>query len=434
LTNNLLLRLRLQRGLTQEELSERSGISVRTIRNLERGQIARPRRSSVDMLLAVLDPELQPDQRARLADELGVPSGLGPEWTEPGGPGAATWRGSRPPRTSLIGREHEVEQLGGLVMANQVVVVTGPGGVGKSRVALAVAESVAHLLADGVAVVEMGRIPTEQHLDTESATELALKAVCGLLEEGARPTGQRLLLVLDNAEHLPRTTALLVERLLSDYRAVHLLITSRRPPKLHGAGIWELAPLSCAAAVELMVQRLRTSCPTLDLSEDLAQVEELCRQLDGLPRLVEFAAHRLRLVSLSTLLSDSRAMKLLGSSDLSALPHQRTLEASVRWSLDLLDERHHSFLSRLARRPEGIRLNTDDQGPDAGGLSSAEVELLADLADSSLLQVDRGREYQYRLLHHVQAFLAEAPGPVPVPVLVGAGSEERCVPAGRRRP
>ncbi|QMU77041.1 XRE family transcriptional regulator [Streptacidiphilus sp. PB12-B1b] len=420
--------MRLQRGLTQEELSEHSGISVRTIRNLERGQIARPRRSSVDMLLAVLDPELRPDQRATLVDELGVPSALDPEWTQPTGRGAGVWRGSRPPRTSLIGREHEVEQLGGLVMANQVVVVTGPGGVGKSRVALAVAESVGHRLADGVAVVEMGRIPTEQHLDSESATELALKAVGGLLENGPGPAGGRLLLVLDNAEHLPRTTALLVERLLSDYRAVHLLITSRRPPKLHGAGIWELAPLSCEAAVELMVQRLRTSCPTLDLSEDLSQVAELCRQLDGLPRLVEFAAHRLRLVSLATLLSDSRAKNLLGSSDLAALPHQRTLEASVRWSLELLDERHQSFLSRLARRPEGIRLDADDEAAGAGaaGLSSTEVELLADLADSSLLQVDRGRQYQYRLLRHVQALLAAGPEPV----LVGAGREEHRVPAG----
>ncbi|MBC3840109.1 helix-turn-helix domain-containing protein [Streptacidiphilus sp. 4-A2] len=264
--NNLLRQLRLQSGYTQEELSERSGISVRTIRNLERGQIRRPRRSSVDMLLAILDPALRQELRARSADEPGTASGGAAEWLRLVGPGRVDWRGSRPPRPSVAAREFEIGQLGKLVTDHQVVVLTGPGGVGKTRVALAVAESVGHLFADGVAVAELGRIPGEQHLDSASVMDLALGAVVELLEREPKPSGHRLLLVLDSTEHLPRTTALLVERLLGEYPELHILITSRRPPRVRGASVREIAPLPPEAAVDLLVQRLRTGYSVLDLS------------------------------------------------------------------------------------------------------------------------------------------------------------------------
>jgi transcriptional regulator with XRE-family HTH domain len=383
--NDQLARLRVKSGLTQEELSERSGVSVRTIRNLERGQVRKPRRSSVDLLLTVLGPDLRPEL-----------TGLG----------SGAWRGPRPPRTSLVGRSGEVEQLAGLVAKNQVVVISGPGGVGKSRVALAVAEDMRHWFADGVAVVEMGQIPAEHRSDSQPARRLAPSLVLDVLAGDPRPVDHNLLLVLDNTEHLPLTTAMLVERLLDEYPSLHILITTRRPPKLHGAGIWEIPPLPGSQAVDLLLQRVRTTCPTLDLSGESMRTAALCQQLDGIPRLIEFAAHLLRLVSLPTLLADDRATRLLGSADFAVLPHQRTLADSLRWSLSLLDERQRNFLTRLARFP-GLTHPATGEG----------VELLAELADASLLQVVRGSQYEYRMMRHVRAFLVDCLEPVAVAAL-----------------
>ncbi|MFI7236907.1 ATP-binding protein [Streptomyces cyaneofuscatus] len=378
--------LRIQRGLTQEELSHQSGVSVRTIRNIECGLIERPRRNSVDRLLAVLDPE-QKHLRRVTTDKVQ--------------PGTGAWRGPRPPHTSLVGREEDVRELGELALANRVVMVTGPGGVGKSRVALTAAENVGPRFSDGVAVVEMGRVPREQDLDAESAVKHALEAVHGLLNG---EDGPGLLLVLDNTEHLASTVPVLVDRLLNDHPTLHVLITSRRAAPLYGARIWELGLLSGEAAVQLLTDRIGMSCPTLDISDDLPRLTELARQLDCLPQLLEFAAHRLRTTPLSTLLSHHYGMKLLGSTDSSALPHQRSAQDSLQWSLDLLDERHQEVLMRLAQRTESFSF-------DAGGTVEDEfttletMDLLANLADASLLQVNRGRSYEYRMLRHVKAFL-----------------------------
>ncbi|GAA2018240.1 hypothetical protein GCM10009839_12980 [Catenulispora yoronensis] len=384
--------LRIQRGLTQEELSYRSGVSVRTIRNVECGLIERPRRKSVDLLLDVLDPEHRHVHRAPL-DRIR--------------PGTGAWRGPRPPHTSLVGRAQEVRELADLVLANQVVTVTGPGGAGKSRVALAVAENVGPRFADGVAVVQLGSVPREQDLDPESAVKHAMEAVQDLLAGADGPDRPDLLLVLDNAEHLAATVPAVVNRLLNEHPRLHVLVTSRRACPLHGTRIWELRPLSAEAAVELLTERVPMSCPALDLSDEQPRLAELTARLDRLPRLLEFAAHRLRTTPLSLLLSHPHGMALLGSTDTSVLPHQRGVEDSLRWSLDLLDERHQQVLARLANAPEGAALDVGD-AVAAGFTVAQTMELLADLVDASLLEVKRGRSYEYRMLRHVRALLADS--------------------------
>ncbi|MEV6162551.1 helix-turn-helix domain-containing protein [Streptomyces sp. NPDC052052] len=398
--------MRLLRGFTQEELSELSGISVRTIRNLERGQVHKPRRSSVEMLLTVLDPELREKLAARPVERVARITGVhGAEWTEMIGPGRLVWRGPRLSRSPLIGREPDALRLAELVGAQQVVAVTGAAGAGKSRMAQAAAELAGTAFPDGVAVLEMGRIPGENCLSVQEAAQLAEAAVRDLFGEEPAPSGRRALLVLDNTEHLPRTTALLVERMTAECAETHLLVTSRRVPELSGAAVWEVPPLSPEASVELLLTRLRTVCPGLELSGERSRLDELCRQLDRLPRLLEFAAHRLRVVPLGTLLTDSRARRQLGLTDHSLLPHQRSVEASVEWSLGLLEDRHRSLLARLTR-------SCDDPGTDR--VRSAPEELLdveamdtlAGLVDSSLVQVERGGAYQYQVLHHVRTVLA----------------------------
>ncbi len=408
--NQTLLRLRLHKGLTQEELSERTGLSVRTIRNLERGVISRPRPSSVDLLMSVLDPDLRDSLRTPPADGPKASAGATSEWMKLVNPGAGSWRGTRQPRTSLIGAAEQVERLGGLIANTELVVVTGPGGVGKTRLALAAAESVQHCFADGVAVVELGRVPGERHQSVENALEMALDMVATMLAQEPKPLGGDLLLVLDNTEHLPQTTMLLVDRLLQEHPAAHLLITSRQPPHVPGASIWEIPALPPQAAAELLIERARTNC--LDLSRDIEQVNELCLLLDGLPRLVEFAAYRLRTVSLPMLISDNQARKMLSFTDFSMLPHQRNLESSVRWSIDLLDERQQRFLAWLAGRPAAA------PGPETDGAEPNSMELLPAIADSSLLRVDRGDRYEYRLLRHVQACLVLRSLPMPNVILL----------------
>ncbi|MFD8692538.1 helix-turn-helix domain-containing protein [Streptomyces sp. NPDC059651] len=385
--NEQLLSLRMRAGLTQEGLSERSGISVRTIRNLERGQVQRPRPSSVEQLLRVLEP----DRRHG-----------------PVGPGTGVWRGARPPRTSLVGRAAEVQQLAATVVRNSVVVVTGPGGVGKSRAALSAAEWVGHWFDEGVVVADLGGIPRERPNNRQEVMDQACSTVLELLHAVPKESDRSLLLVLDNTEHVPLAVGSLVDSLLAEFRALHILVTTRRLSPLHGASVWEILPLPEREAADLLLQRVRTTCPTLDLSGEEMRITELCQRLDGIPLLLEFAAHRLRTVSLPALLADRRLTSLLGRSDFALMPHQRTLEASLRWSMAMLDDRQHDLLVSLAHH-EPIRLGAAQMDVGLDEFTAPErLELLTALAEASLLQVDRGPQYQYRLLHHVRAFLQDA--------------------------
>ncbi|MFG3104238.1 helix-turn-helix domain-containing protein [Streptomyces sp. NPDC048182] len=416
MTENLLLRLRLRSGLTQEELSDSSGISVRTIRNFERGAIRRPRRSSVEMLLDVLDPELKERLHTAAVDDLATPVGMATDWLKVLGPEPGVWRGGRPPRSSLLGRDAEIAELGRRLRDQQVVVVTGMGGAGKSRVALAAAEEAGRRLDEGVAVVGLGRVPREHETGPGEALRLAGEAVARVLGTRLAEGGpHRLVVVLDDTEHLPLTTARLVDRLLARLPRAHVLVTARRPPGLIGASLYEVAPLDGDTGVELLRSRAADACPELDLSGCGERLAALVGLLDGLPRLIEFAARRLRTVSLDLLLTDDRAPRLLGCDDPAAPEHQRSAGAGLRWSLDLLDASHERLLRRLARGPVA--------GGDvlAGLTDAADVGLLADLADACLLQVDRGERpergghYGYRPLRHVRALLADDPPAVTAP-------------------
>ncbi|SEO33010.1 helix-turn-helix domain-containing protein [Actinacidiphila rubida] len=397
---DLLLALRTQKGWTQEELSERSGISVRTIRNLERGRIQSPRRSSLDLLFSVLDPE--PRARTGRAP-AGVPRPAGP-------PAPAHWRGPRPPRTPLIGRDAELDRLSALVDAHPVTVLTGPGGVGKTRLALAAAERTARRYPGGVAVAQLGRVPgTSAAFAGDIAVRLsaARQAVDAVLGPVAtRQAGAPALLVLDTTEHLPQVTSLLVDELRGTWPDLRLVLTSRRAPALADAGLWETAPLDPGAAAQLMQQRIASGCVEQEVTVSADAVRALCRELDGLPRLVEFAAHRLRSVPVSALLAPEHGLELLGFPDLSLLPHQRSLTGSLRWSWDLLTAPQQTLMARLAALPgpvasDGPELDT----LDAEFSRTEAMCLLAELADASLLQVRRGTRYEYRMLRHVRTFV-----------------------------
>lgn len=443
--NDLLLALRTQRGWTQEELSERSGISVRTIRNLERGRIQSPRRSSLDLLFSVLDPELRgagentgpgaPGSRIPAGGPIGFAGRSempGPATHVMGGqPPIGRWRGPRPPRTALIGRDGELERLRDLVTGNAVTVLTGPGGVGKTRLALAVAERTAPEFRGGVAVAQLGRIVAAAGTpggDGPAALAAAKQAVAELLgEEHQPPSTGPALLVLDTTEHLPQVTALLVEHLRGAWPDLRLVITTRRPPVLPEARIWETAPLPADSAVQLMYRRLASSSLDHDLTGSPDLVQALCRELDCVPRLIEFAAYWLRSVPAATLLSPEHVLELLGFPDFSVLPHQRSLQGSLEWSWGMLTERQRQFMTLLAQQPDPVASDAPELTALEPDFTRTEaVCLLAELADASLLQVRRGARYEYRTLRHVRAFVRHrariAADPAPDARRVSAGA------------
>ncbi|WP_405577422.1 helix-turn-helix domain-containing protein [Streptomyces sp. NBC_01190] len=462
--NDLLLALRTQRGWTQEELSERSGISVRTIRNLERGRVQSPRRSSLDLLFSVLDPDTraigaggttaargprgattrpaaeqgQPVRPGGTPGASGPPALSGPGFPTAGRPAGIRWRGPRPPRTALVGREAELDRLCAIVTGHPVTVLTGPGGIGKSRLALAVAERTAARFPGGVAVAQLGRIAAPGAPGTPGgfgipggdgpgALAAVGKAVTELLGDERQPAGTGpTLVVLDTAEHLPQTTALLVEQLRGAWPDARIVITARRPPVLAEARIWETAPLSPESAVELMSRRLASTSLVDDLTGSPDRMRELCGELDCVPRLIEFAAYWLRSVPVSALLRPEHVLELLGVPDVSTLPHQRSMRGSLEWSWGMLSERQRRFMSVLADRPEPVA--SDGIEPpflEPEFTSTEAVCLLAELADASLLQVRRGLRYEYRMLRHVRAFVRHrvrpAAGSPPAVVRVAAG-------------
>jgi predicted ATPase len=266
-----------------------------------------------------------------------------------------------------------------------------------------------------VSVVELGAVPPEDNDEERSyrhirrVIENALSAV--LTNENADDSDPNLLLVVDNAEHVVKSASRAVQQLLEEHPRLSMMVTSRRPLAVTSAYVWEVAPwvvplTGGSEAAELFVNRARSAVPTLDLSEHLAMVTDLCRRLDGLPLAIEAAALRLRTISLNTLLGDGPILPILGSANIGGLSHNRPLAASVQWSYDLLTEPQRDLLHDLVAGPS--RFTVDDIGrtPKFTGVHGmANLNLLAELADSSMIQVRRGGVYEYEILNLVRDYV-----------------------------
>jgi predicted ATPase len=399
----VLLTSRQAMGLTQEGLSERSGVSVRTIRNLEAGVITSPRESTTELLFEALSAGASPSGLAR------CPLRPGPHGQD-----------------RLIGRERDLEHVDGAVQRSRVVVLTGPGGVGKTRLATEFGNRAFDAFQHGVSFVRVGTLAPDRpgergearvraEIDAALARDVPDPGVLTAPPVGPKMWSTRkcdLLLIIDNAEHVLGSTAQVVQALLAEMPGVHMLVTSRRPLPVTVAQHWEVRPLAfdrslgqsgSPAAVELFLQRAEASCPTLDLSRDLSTVASLCRRLDGLPFALELAAARIRSVPIGMMLTGEPVSRVLGGADFDGLPHQGSLFDSIRWSYDLLTGQERAVLHQLTRFcghftfQEAQECMGDTRVPGA--------DMLAALVDSSLLQVARGANYRYRLANAVREFL-----------------------------
>ncbi|PZF82623.1 BTAD domain-containing putative transcriptional regulator [Jiangella anatolica] len=303
------------------------------------------------------------------------------------------------PLTSLIGRDDDLAEVTKALSRARLVTLTGPGGAGKTRLAVAAAAT----LPVPVRLVELAAVADPEEVPQAAADALPAP---GTVEPAGRTAVERLVesfggseivLLLDNCEHVVDAAAELAGELLRRCPRLRVLTTSREPLRLPGEALHEVRPLAPADAVRLFAERAHDVRPELDL--DPALVAEVCRRLDGLPLAIELAAARLRSLPLAELtdrLGDRFDVLTRGAR--TADQRHRTLRDLVGWSWELLTEPERTLLERLAVVPVVTPASAAAQGgPDA-------PELLAALVDKSLLQLAEGAQPRYRMLETIREF------------------------------
>ncbi len=312
--------------------------------------------------------------------------------------------------TDVVGRTSAVTQLRALLNERRLVTLTGPGGVGKTRLALEAATRAADAFPDGAWLAELAG-PTLAGARTPADAVMAVLGIrddsgmnsSDLLAEALR--SRQMLLILDNCEHLVDQAAKLTAQLLQAAPGLRILVTSREPLLLAGEVVWAVPPLTESSAVQLFVMRAGASAPGFRLDEGNAQaVAGLCRRLDGIPLALELAATRVRTLGVHELLArlDDR-FRLLVTGHRDAPARQRTLWAVIDWSWELLTEPERLVLRRLAVAADGCRLHAAEAICAEDDLDV--LSLLARLVDRSLVVVADGPDGpRYRLLESVAAY------------------------------
>ncbi|MFC4007949.1 ATP-binding protein [Nonomuraea purpurea] len=314
----------------------------------------------------------------------------------------------------FVGRERDVAELCALVGHVRVITLSGVGGVGKTRLSLRVAAKVAPLFADGVWLVELARVTGPAMLVNELAAVLGVREeIPGRLLDGLRVRlrASRALLVLDGCEHLVESCAELVSGLLDGCPWLRFLITSREPLRIPGELIWRVPPLELpgehrpdAESVRLFLERA-LAAGARGVRDDIAEVERLCRVLDGLPLALELAAAHAGVLSPGRI-ADRVALAATGH--LAVPARQRPLLAAVEWSHDLLLPKERVLLRRLSVFAGLFDLGLAERVcADGGILRRRELAgLLGGLVAKSLVS-HHDAEGRYRLLETIRRYAAD---------------------------
>jgi predicted ATPase/DNA-binding SARP family transcriptional activator len=342
--------------------------------------------------------------------------------------------------TSFVGREDELRRLAKLLGESRLVTLTGPGGAGKTRLSVEasfrLADELAGELPDGVWFVPLAGV--RDALDVPQAVLSAVGSADGMFlsdpVEAARLaalppldrltetlTARRLILVLDNCEHVLDAVAQLSGRVLAGAPGARILATSREPLSITGEMLCPVPSLTLPAenadpaeaarssAVRLFVDRATAVRPGFGLdTASTGPVVRICRALDGIPLAIELAAARLRALTpgqVADRLDDRFRLLSVGSRD--ALPRHQTLRAIVDWSWDLLDDRERAVLRRLSVFGGGATPDSAEVVCALGGDHRDVVDVVASLVDKSLVTATGENEVRYRLLETVRAYAAE---------------------------
>ncbi len=331
--------------------------------------------------------------------------------------------------TGIVGRESELADIGRSLAGCRLLTLTGPGGVGKTRLALAAAKSAdaGGQFPAGVFWVELAPVDDPAIVPRVVAARLGVPDSPGQDVAHAiasHVVGHPVLIVLDNCEHLAAGTAGLADFLLATCPALVVLATSREPLGVDGELTWAVPPLSLPAdgaaqsavalahsdAVRLFEQRARLVRPAFRLTDgNAATIAQICRRLDGLPLAIELAAARMRILSpdqLAQRLDDLFAVLVGGSR--SALARHQALRTTLDWSHDMLGAGERAVFRRLAGFAGSFTLDAAELVAIGDHIGVSEVlDLLTRLADKSLLQVEHeGGAARYRLLATIRDYAA----------------------------
>jgi predicted ATPase/transcriptional regulator with XRE-family HTH domain len=453
---SLLRAHRLAAGLTQEVLAERSGVSPRSIQQLEASNV-RPHRSTARFLAGALglsdrerrdfenaasavprqqvshDPRPPRTIAARIdSDPIPISSGAD------AGRDRAVVAMARPaptnipwPVSSLIGREPDITAIRALIAddGQRLITLTGVGGSGKTRLAVQVAAELLSAFADGVWFVELAATSSPALVPRTVAGALSVRemehapildTLLGFLRR------KSLLLILDNCEHLIDACAALAHRLLTACPDLHILATSREPLRIAGERRWQVQPLAVpdlggavsfealagTAAVRLFVERAQAIDAEFTLTEaNAASVAQICARLDGIPLAIELAASRIGVLTAAQIaerLEDD--FRLLAGGARGGPSRLQTMQAALTWSYDLLSASEQAAFRLLSAFAGGFHLEAAEticsldtgDGPDV-------LDTLSRLVDKSLVVADRTpRGRRYRLLEPVRQYAQHA--------------------------
>ena len=378
-------------------------------RDLLRQGRRRDARQALDRMAEVLERELGvelPEAALRLREELAV-AGSPSTYAAPGpAPTPAQPAGSALPaaRSRLIGRQRDLDQVATLLRLHRVVTITGPGGAGKSTLALAHARAVHDV---DVVLAELAPVHAASDVTRAVAEAIGVQGE-GALEMSALAATlgpRRVLLVLDNCEHLLDESARLVDAILDAGDQAQVVVTSREPLRVDGEAVHTLGSLGSGAA-ELFVERASAAAGAEVADAADPRVALLCRRLDGLPLAIELAAAQLRHLSLDELVSrlDDRLTLLAGGRPRAGARHS-ALSATIDWSYRLLSEDAREVFDRLGAFPASFDL--DAVVAVSGGRDAALVtNIVGDLVAKNLVVHERSTG-RYRLLETIRMFAVQ---------------------------